>query len=96
MATVKVMISVSEDLLVEIDRAAAGQHRSRSEFLREAARDYIARHTRSHVPGDDLAIRAAHEAMLELAQRAGKRPGPTSVELVRRWRDRQNAEQVGA
>ena len=37
-AAAKVMISVPEDLLARIDRAAAERHTSRSAFLQEAAR----------------------------------------------------------
>lgn len=43
MSTVTVNISFQESLLNEIDRTAQKEHRSRSEFLREAARLYIQR-----------------------------------------------------
>ena len=43
MSTVTVNISFQESLLNEIDNTARKEHRSRSEFLREAARLYIQR-----------------------------------------------------
>jgi metal-responsive CopG/Arc/MetJ family transcriptional regulator len=43
MSTVTVNISFQESLLNEIDSTARKEHRSRSEFLREAARLYIQR-----------------------------------------------------
>jgi metal-responsive CopG/Arc/MetJ family transcriptional regulator len=43
MGTVTVNISFQESLLNEIDSTAKKEHRSRSEFLREAARLYIQR-----------------------------------------------------
>ena len=46
MPTVTVNISFQDRLLREIDRAAQGESRSRSELLREAARAYIQRKQR--------------------------------------------------
>ncbi len=43
MSNVKVNISFQDSLLKEIDKTAKKEHRSRSEFLREAARFYIQR-----------------------------------------------------
>jgi CopG family transcriptional regulator / antitoxin EndoAI len=43
MSTITVNISFQESLLNEIDSTAKKEHRSRSEFLREAARLYIQR-----------------------------------------------------
>lgn len=37
----KIMISLPEELLAEIDAVAKREHRSRSELIREAARHYI-------------------------------------------------------
>jgi hypothetical protein len=41
MSRAKVMISVPEEFLAEIDKAAKEENRSRSEFLREAVRLYL-------------------------------------------------------
>ncbi|MFZ2656154.1 MAG: ribbon-helix-helix protein, CopG family [Victivallales bacterium] len=46
MNTATVNISFQKNLLSEIDRVAKREHRSRSEFLREAARAYIDRRRR--------------------------------------------------
>jgi len=46
MSTTTVNIAFQEDLLRQIDRAAQAESRSRSEFLREAARLYIQRKQR--------------------------------------------------
>ena len=46
MSTTTVNIAFQKTLLAEIDRAARAESRSRSEFLREAARTYIQRKQR--------------------------------------------------
>lgn len=46
MNTATVNVAFQKDLLCEIDRAAQSESRSRSEFLREAARTYIRRKQR--------------------------------------------------
>ncbi len=46
MSTVTVNISFQDALLRDIDRVARGEARSRSELLREAAREYIRRRER--------------------------------------------------
>ena len=46
MSTVTVNISFQDSLLRDIDRVARGEARSRSELLREAAREYIRRRER--------------------------------------------------
>ena len=46
MRTVTVNISFKDELLADIDRAARAERRSRSELLREAARQYLAQQQR--------------------------------------------------
>jgi len=46
MSTVTVNIAFQDTLLRDIDRVARGESRSRSDFLREAARAYIQRKER--------------------------------------------------
>jgi len=46
MSTVTVNISFQDALLRDIDRVARGEARSRSDLLREAAREYIRRRER--------------------------------------------------
>jgi CopG family transcriptional regulator/antitoxin EndoAI len=55
----KVMISIPEELLAEIDKAAAEENRSRSEFLREAARLYLEVRRVKITPGQDPRVRKA-------------------------------------
>lgn len=46
MPTVTVNISFQDELLADIDRIAKAERRSRSELLREAARQYLAQQRR--------------------------------------------------
>jgi metal-responsive CopG/Arc/MetJ family transcriptional regulator len=81
----KVMVSLPEEFLSEIDRIAQQEHRSRSELLREAMRVYIGlRHAGR--PGDDPAVRAAVAAQDRLSRLAPGN-GADSAAEVRRWRE---------
>ena len=73
----KVMISLPEDLLIRIDRAAAERHTSRSSFLQEAARRELGW-------PDSAAIAAALERARAALADAGHFE---SVALVRTERD---------
>lgn len=50
----KVMISIPDDLLSEIDKQAKAEHRKRSEWFKELARHYLAhvRHVQKREFGD--------------------------------------------
>jgi metal-responsive CopG/Arc/MetJ family transcriptional regulator len=41
MASVRINITLPSELLKQIDEAAAAEHRSRSEYIREATRRYL-------------------------------------------------------
>ena len=41
MARAKIMVSIPEEMVADLDQAAKQEHRSRSEFVREAVRLYI-------------------------------------------------------
>jgi Arc/MetJ-type ribon-helix-helix transcriptional regulator len=86
-AMAKVMISVPDALLEEIDRAAKAEHRSRSEFVREATRDYLARPRPARRPIDDPEVRAAIADMDRLAQQM-RNPNWSGAKEIRKWRDR--------
>ena len=60
----RVLISMPERFLDEIDNVADNENRSRSELIREALRSYI---TRSHVRQNTLADKNARilEALLD-------------------------------
>lgn len=64
----KIMISLPEELLKDIDEAAAAEHRSRSGLVREATREYVARRRKKR-PIDDPKVREAIRVMDEIAER---------------------------
>ena len=73
MSTVTVNISFQDSLLRDIDRVARGEARSRSELLREAAREYIRRRERW------TGIFAAGQA---LARQKGLKPDDVATEIA--------------
>lgn len=79
----KIMISLPEELLKDIDDVAAAEHRSRSGLVREATREYIARRRKKR-PIDDPKVREAIRAMDEMAAE-WKEPFE-STELIRQMR----------
>lgn len=80
----KILFSLPEELLKEIDGVAAAEHRSRSELIREATREYIAGRGRRR-PIDDPKVREAIRVMDEIAERWTE---PfDSTELIRKMRD---------
>jgi metal-responsive CopG/Arc/MetJ family transcriptional regulator len=81
----KVMISVPDELLEEIDQAAKAEHRSRSEFVREAAREYLARP--GSRPLNEARARKAAERIRELAHEL-RDPNWSGAKEIRKWRDR--------
>jgi len=73
MSTVTVNVSFQDALLRDIDRVARGEARSRSELLREAAREYIRRRERW------VGIFAAGQA---LAREKGLQPDDVAAEIA--------------
>ena len=69
MSRVKVTISIPEELLVEIDKAAEEENRNRSEFLREAVKFYLEVRKSRMTPGQDPRIQKAIAIQDELARR---------------------------
>lgn len=80
----KIMISLPEELLKDIDEAAAAEHRSRSGLVREATREYVAKRRRKR-PIDDPKVREAIRFMDKMAAE-WKEPFD-STELIRKMRD---------
>ncbi len=80
----KVMISLPETFLHEVDVVAKSEQRSRSELVREAIRTYVATHTgRRWIPSP-----AAQRAALRILHTRLKLPtGETAESLVRKIRD---------
>jgi len=85
MATTRVMISLPQEFLAEIDRVAEEEGCSRSEFLREAARFYIQARQTQHRPIDDPCVQRAVEVMDRIARRSPG-TGEDSAEFIRRRR----------
>ena len=84
--SIKVMVSLPEEFLTEIDQIAEEEHRSRSELLREAMRLYIEiRHGRRR-PGMDPRVQKAiaiQDALSSLSPGTGE----DSTKDIRTWRE---------
>ena len=82
----KIMISLPDELLKDIDAAADEENRSRSELIREASRQYLAgKAAKRKRPIDDPRIRDALNAMDRISKKMDARFDSTKV--VRKMRD---------
>lgn len=86
MSRVKVIISVPEEFLIEIDKAAKEEHCSRSELLREAARLYLEMRKTQMTPGQHPRIQKAVAIQDALAHQDTLRGWDSTAE-IRRWRE---------
>ncbi|MBI3914478.1 MAG: ribbon-helix-helix protein, CopG family [Chloroflexi bacterium] len=81
----RVLITLPEKLLKEMEKAATAEHRSRNEWVREAVRVQLARPRRRvsilHKPGVQWAL-----AVQERARRKKHNPNFDSVEFIRKMR----------
>ena len=59
--TTKVMVSFPNEFLIQVDAFAKAEHRSRSELVREALRQYMASHQRTVHPSDMPQVQATTE-----------------------------------
>jgi metal-responsive CopG/Arc/MetJ family transcriptional regulator len=87
MARVKVMISIPEELLIEIDQNVRREHRTRSEFLREAAKLLLKVQRSYGTPGEDPRVQRAVRIQEELAG-YGSNADWDSTAALRALRDR--------
>ena len=87
MSRMKVMISMPEEFLAEIDKAAKEENRSRSEFFREAARLYLKIRKNPVTPGQDPRVQEAIAIQDALAHQDAL-PEWDSTAEIRRWRER--------
>ncbi len=79
----KVMISLPERFLSDIDEIADAEHRTRSELIREALREYIQKGKEYKKPIDNPQVKEAFEAL-----RSTKWKGSfNSTEIIRKMRD---------
>jgi metal-responsive CopG/Arc/MetJ family transcriptional regulator len=80
------MVSFPDEFLVEVDRIAQEEHRSRSELVREALRFYIGLRQEKRWPGSNPFVRQA--VMIQDAlSRAAPGTGQDSTADIRRWRE---------
>lgn len=84
----KVMISLPEGFLSEVDKAAKSEHRTRSDFIREALREYLRVGKRSKKPIEDPRVREAFETLRSLTWKEKF----DSTEVIRRLRDSRYSE----
>ena len=80
----KVMISLPGEFLSEVDKAAQSEHRTRSDLIREALREYLRGVKRSRKPIEDLRVRQAFETLRSLTWKERF----DSTDVIRRMRDR--------
>ena len=82
----RVMVSISNQFLREVDHLAQSERRSRSELLREALRFYFTQRPLNQrgIPLSDSRVRRAVRQMDELAQK--DRTRWNSTDAIRSWR----------
>lgn len=87
MSRTKVMVSIPEELLTEIDRMAQEEHRNRSEFFREAVRLYLQVRKVRATPGQDPRVQQAVAIQDALARQDTLKDWDGTAE-IRRWREK--------
>jgi CopG family transcriptional regulator/antitoxin EndoAI len=85
MGSAKIMISVPEEMLSELDHKAREDHRSRSEFIREAVRHFLELRKAPDVPGRNQRIREAVSVQDALAKEDSSKDW-NGAEEIRKWR----------
>ena len=83
----RVMITVPDEFLKEIDAVATEEHRSRSELIREAMRVYFA--VRGRKSRGSLLDKPGVQRALQIQEEASKKltgSGWDGVAEIRRWR----------
>jgi metal-responsive CopG/Arc/MetJ family transcriptional regulator len=85
MAT-KVMVSFPDEFLVQVDREAQEEHRSRSELVREALRFYIGLLESQGRPRANPLVRQAILVQDRLSQ-VSSGTGQDSTADIRQWRE---------
>jgi CopG family transcriptional regulator / antitoxin EndoAI len=84
----KVMISLPERFLSEVDKAAQAEHRTRSDLIREALREYLRAEKRSKKPIENARVKEAFETLRSLTWKEKF----DSTEVIRRMRDSRYSE----
>ena len=83
--TAKVLLSMPEELLAQVDKLAREEQRTRSELVREALRQYF-QVRRGLRPGNRAPVRAA-VALQDALSQAAPGVGEDSAADVRQWRE---------
>ncbi len=83
----KIMISIPDEFLKELDRVSSAEHRTRSELFREAIRHYIYGSPIRNKPADNPEVKNSLRSLDELKDKwRGKWD---SAEAIRKMRDEQ-------
>jgi CopG family transcriptional regulator / antitoxin EndoAI len=85
MGSTKIMISVPEEMLSELDHKAREDHRSRSEFIREAVRHFLELKKAQSVPGQIQRVQDAVSIQDALAKEDSAEDW-SGTEEIRKWR----------
>ena len=86
MGRAKIMVSIPEEMLSELDQTAKEDHRSRSEFIREAVRLFLQVRKSRSVPNQNSRIRKAIAIQDSLAASDTAKEWNGTHE-IRKWRE---------
>jgi metal-responsive CopG/Arc/MetJ family transcriptional regulator len=86
MGRAKIMVSIPEEMLAELDQTAKEDHRSRSEFIREAVRLFLQVRKSRSVPNQNSRIRKAIAVQDTLAASDTANEWNGTHE-IRKWRE---------
>jgi Arc/MetJ-type ribon-helix-helix transcriptional regulator len=84
----KVMISLPDEFLSEVDKAAKSEHRTRSELIREALREYFLSGKRSIKPIENPRVQEAFQTLRSLSWKEKF----DSTDVIRKMRDSRHSE----
>ena len=87
MAKARIMVSIPEEMAADLNQVAKQEHRSRSEFVREALRLYIQVKKAHSVPGQVPQVRKATAVQDALAAADTARDWNGTYE-IRKWRQK--------
>ncbi len=86
MGRAKIMVSITDEMLSELDQTAKEDHRSRSEFIREAVRLFLQVRKSRSAPNQDPRIQKAIAVQEALAARDTAKDWDGTHE-IRKWRE---------
>ena len=86
MGRAKIMVSIPDEMLSELDQTAKEDHRSRSEFIREAVRLFLQVRKSRSAPNQDPRVRKAIAVQDTLAASDTAKRWDGTHE-IRKWRE---------